>query len=52
MICKLEFKEENATVDNGFILTMWYVNTNVTEVADMVAKCFILTMWYVNCYFL
>ena len=27
MICKLEFKEENATVDNGFILTMWYVNT-------------------------
>ena len=27
---------------------MWYVNTNVTEVADMVAKRFILTMWYVN----
>ena len=48
MICKLFISNSSILSRKGFILTMWYVNTNVTEVADMVAKRFILTMWYVN----
>ena len=34
--------------DKGFILTMWYVNCDLTEEEKMEIECFILTMWYVN----
>ena len=48
MICKYIFTSSSRTIQESFILTMWYVNTGNGEGTDILSLSFILTMWYVN----
>ena len=51
MICKYIFTSSSRTIQESFILTMWYVNTGNGEGTDILSLSFILTMWYVNVLF-
>ena len=50
VVCKYKISHSISPYLLCFILTMWYVNSNMYAQAYDMVRSFILTMWYVNSY--